>query len=135
MLRTRTIVAPRRRTVPFIYPSPNCYLLAVHTIYESNKDDLRKVFAAIRAGHDPAATIITCAASKEHVASQVAGGGFRRLTPSLERLWQGGLPEVTQWRRGLAQSLGFGDPILRNFLRPAVEWRPPQSETLVLMSP
>ena len=125
----------RAAYVAGVYPSPNCYLLAVHTIYESNKVALRETFSAIRAERDPAATIVTCAASREQVASQAAGGGFRLLTPVLERLWHGGLPEVTRWRRDLVPQLATEDPIVRNFLRRAVQWKPPQSETRVLMSP
>ena len=120
--------------VPRVYPSPNCYLLAVHTIYESNKDALRETFAAIRAERDPAATIVTCAASREPVANEVAGGGFRRMSLPAERLWRGELPDVTRWRRGLVRQLETEDSIVPNFLEPAVQWNPPQSETLVLRS-
>ena len=126
-------VSPAAHT-PRVHQSASCYLLAIHTIYESNKDALRKIFSAIQSEREPAATIITSVAAKEHVASQAAGGGFRRLSPRLEKLWRGGLPNVTQWRRHLANQLTTADPIVRNFLRPEVKWKPPQSETRVLMS-
>ena len=118
-----------------VYPSPNCYLLAVHTTYDSNKVELRETFSAIRAERDPAATIIVCQASKEQVAIQVAGGGFRRLRLVLERSWDGELGVVTQWRRGLVPQLQTADPIVRSFLSPAVQWKPPPTEIRVLMSP
>lgn len=121
--------------VPRIYPSPNCYLLAIHTMYESNLDALRETFAAIREERDPACTMITCAASKEGVASQAAGGGFRRLNPIPERMWDGDLQRVSQWRRSLLGLLPTADPILPNFLQPSVQWRPPPGEIRVLMKP
>ena len=120
---------------PGVYPSPNCYLLGVHTTYDSNKVELRETFSAIRSERHPAATIIVCQASKEHVAMQVVGAGFRRLRLVLERSWGGELQGITQWRRSLAHQLPPADPILRNFLRRPVQWRPPPREIRVLMSP
>ena len=120
---------------PFVYPSPNCYLLGVHTTYDSNKAELRETFAEIRSERDPAATIIVCQASKERVAMQVVGDGFRPLRLVLEQSWDGELQAITQWRRSLAQQLPPADPILRNFLWRPVRWRPPPGEIRVLMNP
>ena len=118
-----------------VYPSPNCYLLGVHTTYESNKVELRETFSQIRAERDPAATILVCQASKEHVALQVVGRGFRQLRVVLERSWYGQLQSVTQWRRSLVGQLPTADPILRSFLQRPVQWRPPPREIRVLISP
>ena len=120
---------------PGVYPSPNCYLLGVHTTYDSNKAELRETFAVIRSERDPAATIIVCQASKEYVARQVVGAGFRRLRLNLGQSWGGELQGITQWRRSLAQQLPPDDRILRDFLGRPVQWRPPSGEIRVLMNP
>lgn len=43
-----------------IYPSPNCWLTAIHAIYESNAVSLRKDFMTIREQSDPAYEVVTC---------------------------------------------------------------------------
>ena len=121
---------------PGVHPSPNCYLLAIHAIYQSNKDELRRTFSTARAERDPAETIISCAASRQSIATHAAGDGFAVMPMSRELLWSGQLTRLTRWRTTLMEArLPFSPPghIIRNFLSSVVYWRPTWNDAHVLI--
>ena len=117
------------------YPDCECWLMAVHTVYESNKQFMKDTLQTIRDKSGPDVILVTSHASKRDIASFVVGENFQScVLRSNALLLSGNLPETTEWRRRLIDRLllrACGD-IVQPFLNQRVEWNPLNNRTAVL---
>lgn len=112
--------------------SAECWLMAVHAVYDSNKDSLRDILADIRRKSAPMLEVVTSHSKKRDLAEFVAGGGFKEW--KVRSKGSGVLPKTTLWRRRLSNGLTqqSPEPIVSNFLWPYVNWNPPQNDAVIL---
>ena len=115
-------------------PDSECWLMAVHTVYESNKQSIKDTLQTIRTMSDPSVILVTTHDFKRDIARFAVGENFKiHELRSEELLLQGNLPETTEWRKRLLDrlpegSLGSKDWYLNN----SVQWNPSNNHTVVL---
>ncbi len=108
-----------------------CWLMAIHAVYESNKHDVRRSLAAIRKKSTPALVVVTSHSSKSGEAWFAAGDEFEEMTTQLP--WSGNLPKTTAWRSDLLDRLPKPPPnIVCNYLETPVQWNPPKNDPVIL---
>ncbi len=117
------------------YPAPECWLTAVHIVYESNKQCIKDILQKIQDRSGPNLILVTSHASKCGIASFAAGGNFEiDWLESNTLLLSGELPKTTEWRKHLISRLSpqaRGD-IVQPFLSNPVQWNPLESRTAVV---
>ncbi len=125
----------------WIYPSPNCWLLAVHAIYASNWSDLQSAFRLIRKRSDPCYEVVTCHTVGYEEARLVGRSDAReRRLLKQSFYFSGDLCRTTSWRRQLADRLfpaGISRtrtsvPVRKLLYRP-VPWSTPQQDDRCIM--
>lgn len=112
---------------------PECWIVVVHAIYESNKNRIKGALRALHSQYSPSVTLVTCHESKREIACFVAGEDF-----CLEFLnagvlpFQGNLDKTTEWRKGLIDRLPE-NPLYEKagLLHSSVEWAPDKSSAVL----
>ena len=108
--------------------SAECWLMAVHAVYESNKHSLRDILANIRRKSAPMLEVVTCPKFKVERAREVVTSHSRKL--EADKFAGKGfddeeLCEITAWRKRLLNSLPQQPHgIAQNFLKGSVSWNP-----------
>ena len=106
-------------------PATDCWLIAAHTVYESNRLLIRNELATIRTKSRPALVIVTTHVSKVLLAHFAAGSGFTFTSFHEPYPWSGTLDRTTAWRTSLIYRLAPPpDHIGLNFLPSPVVWNP-----------
>lgn len=83
-----------------------CWLTAVHVIYESNKGTIKLNLEKLYAQYSPSVIIVTCPDFKCEIARSVTGEDFRYKNLNSDELtFQGQLRNTTEWRRCLVDRL------------------------------
>ena len=110
-------------------PANKYWLMAVHTIYESNKQCIKKTLQNIRRKLVPDLIMVTAHEEKRNMLEFVVGNESEKLDfHSL--LLKGELPKTTEWRQRLIQRLP--EDILkcvRGLLKKPVQWNPSNCKT------
>ena len=116
-----------------IYPSPKCWLVAIHAIYASNVDQLRKNFMMIRKQSDPAYEAVTCH-NVGYVHAQLVCRDDSDVRSLKNRFsFYGYLDHTTSWRRQLARSaLPTSDRTRRLLSTLSVPWNPQQEDKCIM---
>ena len=114
------------------YPGPECLLLAVHTVYESNQQDIKEALQNFRDQSGPSSILVTCNTNKNAIARSAIGeyDSRQELTPA-ELTLQGNLPETTKWRESLIDHLPEITLKSENLLKRRVEWNPSNHRTVI----
>ena len=114
-----------------VNPRPVCWIMAVHAIYESNKDKIKRALQALQGQYSPSVILVTAHESKRGIARYVTGEGFRfNKLDSAELKFHGELRETTEWRRCLVNRLRE-NPLnsVAGLLFSPVEWAPHNHKT------
>ncbi len=118
-----------------IHPELECWLMAMHTVYDSNVVIVRDSIQEIRESHKPKRIILTCPSDKLSVTKSAVTGEFQTQPLRRDDLWSRSLPETTNWRRSLIKRLPqqTSSPIIENFLRGPVLWNERLDNTKVCL--
>ena len=110
-----------------------CWLMAIHTVYESNKQSIKDTLQTISDKSCPEVIMVTTHVSKCGAAGFAVGAGFKNYElKSEELLLQGNLPETTIWRKHLIQRLPENSlKFVRGLLENPVQWNPSNHHTVV----
>ena len=95
-------------------PGTECWLIAVHAVYESNKEDIRNTFAEIRSKFAPMLEIVTTHPSKRDVAWSMTGEEFNEEYNEADS--QCTFPETTAWRKHLIDRLSTPGAIFEDIV-------------------
>ena len=101
--------------------------MAVHTVYESNKQSIKDTLQTICAMSDPSVILVTTYDFKRDIARFVVGEDFKiHELRSEELLLQRNLPETTEWRKRLLDRLPEGFLGSKEYyLKNEVKWTAP----------
>ena len=115
-----------------IYPSPTCWLSAIHAVYHSNVIQLRDDFIMIRKKSDPAYEVVTCHRVGYESAQLVSRTDAREMLLRKQHFYLSGyLDRTTAWRRQLAQRLPTSVRV-RQLLNRPVPWSTPQDDRCIM---
>ena len=118
---------------PQVMERTECWMIALHAIYESNKDKIKEALQTLYGQYSPRVRLVTCHESKLSVARSVAGGDFRCHILSSNMLpFQGELSNTTEWRRHLVKKLP--NNLLRSvegLLKRPAEWAPDKTTAVL----
>lgn len=110
-----------------------CWMIALHAIYESNKDKIKEALQSLYGRYSPRVRIVTCHESKASVARSVVGEDFRcRILSSNHLPFQEELSNTTEWRRYLVNK--FPNNLLSSvegLLDRPVEWAPDKTTAVL----
>ena len=109
-----------------------CWVSALHTIYEGNKDNVQRWLSFIVDKLNPDLCFATTHSSNSTLLSEVWGfmdyNEYHYLfTPPIEPQFKGALPEITQWRSKLNSAL----KINHNYLNNNVTWEWPNAASII----
>ena len=118
----------------WIYPSPNCWLVAIHAVYATNAAQLREDFITVREKSDPAYEVVTCHDVGYANAQLICRKDARDVQLLKNRFFFSGyLDHTTSWRRRLATSaLPTSDMTRRLLSTRSVPWNPPQEDKCIM---
>lgn len=115
-----------------IYPSPNCWLTALHAVYASNRAEIADAFRFIRKQSDPAYEVVTCHNVGYASAQQICRSDASEFKLLKDRFtFSGHLPRTTSLRQQLAN----GSPTslrTRRLLAQPVPWNTPQDDRCIM---
>ena len=115
-----------------IYPSPNCWLTALHAVYASNYDQMYKIFQFIRRQSDPAYEVVTCHKVGYASAQLICRRDARQVRLLKDRFaFSGHLHRTTSLRQQLARRSPTSD-MTRRLLAQPVPWNPPQDDRCIM---
>ena len=104
-----------------------CWLLAMHAVYETNRQEIKETLETIRYRHNPGIVLLTCKNSRpiRKIARFVVGEEFECEPRSrVKEFWfQGTLPRTTEWRKSLLSLLTKNTlSDVRGLLNNSVKW-------------
>lgn len=116
--------ATRHASVP-----DDCWLTAMHAVYDSNRQDMETVFSRIREEQEPTLELVTFSRDRRSGDKQRFFGtlGFEEVKlPSMPDLETNSLESTTRWRRHLWKNLKneMQNRQSHQYLRQSVEWNP-----------
>lgn len=115
-----------------IYPSPNCWLTALHAVYASNKGEMSETFRFIRRQSDPAYEVVTCHNVGYASAQQICRRDAREVHLPKDRFaFSGYLHRTTSLRQQLARRSPTSYRT-RWLLNQPVPWNPPQDDRCIM---
>lgn len=115
-----------------IYPSPNCWLTALHAVYASNKGQIHETFQFIRRQSDPAYEVVTCHNVGYASAQQICRRDAREVYLLKDRFaFSGHLHRTTSLRQQIAHHSPTSHSTRRLLAQP-VPWNPPQDDRCIM---
>lgn len=112
-------------------PVTGCWLIAVHAVYESNKEDIQNTFAEIRSKSAPMLEIVTTHPSKRDVAWSMTGEEFKEECNEPDS--QCSFPETTAWRKRLIDRLSLPGVILEARVCNYLDGEVPSTDPAVIL--
>ena len=117
----------------WVNPRPECWIMAVHAIYESNQIRIKRTLETLHGQFSPSVTLVTCHESRRDVARFVIGEKFRDKNLNSDELaFLGQVHKTTDWRRCLVNRLP-GNPLnsVAGLLFSPVEWAPDKTTAVI----
>ena len=104
------------------------WVSALHTVYDANKDDMRRSLSSIVNKLNPHKCFATTHSSSENLLQEVWDfmdyDKYHLSRPTIEPQFSGALPEITQWRKNLNSALHINHRYLDRDV--TWEWRHPE---------
>ena len=114
-----------------IHPTPNCWVMAIHAVYKSNVNHLKRSFKGFRGKFDPEYEIVTCHEIGLEWAQSLCRANVRSQ-PLEPYDFSGDLSNTTLWRQTLANQFPHSDLIIGRFLQTPVRWKVPQRDKVLI---